>query len=112
MGGPVSDQRGYSLLLAAVVVAVLALVLLTVARVQGGLQPGVRALRTEMRQDVVAESLFARVSFLLLTEPVGPRSLVIGGPRELGAAAAAGRGQELRLDGRRYAVGEDSFISI
>lgn len=104
-------QRGYALFLAAVVVAILAFVLMAVARVQGGLAPGLRSLSTRMQQDIVAESVASRVAFLLLTEPIGPRSVIIGGPREAGAAASStmmasrmnrNRTSELRLDGRLY----------
>ncbi len=97
--------------LAALVVAVLALVLVAVAQVQGALSPGVRALRAEAAQDIAAESLGARVAFMMLTEPIGPRSLVIGGPREASAASSA-QGAELRLDGRFYEAGWRAFISV
>lgn len=115
-----SGARGYVLILAAVVVALLALVLLAVARVQGDVSPGLRALQREVDSEVVAHSTVARVGYLLLTEPIGPRSVVVGGPRELGGASSMGmhNGRELRLDGRFYAVGgfeagsEEAFVSV
>ena len=119
-------QRGYAMFLAAVVVAILAFVLLAVARVQAGFSPAVRTLNAQMERDLVAESLAARVTFLLLAEPIGPRSVVIGGPRAAGAASAGGmmngrrsehQTQELRLDGRLYladdAAGrERAFVGV
>lgn len=97
-------QRGYSMILATASIALLALVLLAAARVHGDLRPSLRALQTRAAQELAAESLTARVAFLLLTEPIGPRSIVIGGPRELGAAVADAHDphNELRLDGRFY----------
>ncbi len=115
-----SHARGYALILAAVVVALLALVLLAVARVQGDMSPGLRALRRDVEREITTHSVVARVGYLLLTEPIGPRSLVAGGPRELGAASSAGMrdARELRLDGRFYAVSGlgtgpgDAFVSV
>lgn len=115
-----SHARGYALILAAVVVALLALVLLAVARVQGDMSPGLRALRRDVEREITTHSVVARVGYLLLTEPIGPRSVVVGGPRELGAASSAGmrNARELRLDGRFYAVGGfesgsgDAFVSV
>jgi len=111
------NSSGYALILAAVVVAMLALVLLTVARVQGDVSPGLRAMRLEAAHEAAAQSAAARIAFLLLTEAIGPRSVVIGGPREPGAAAGPMRGRggrELRLDGRFYAVGDtpNVFASV
>lgn len=101
---------GYVLLLVAVVVALLALVLLAVARAQGDLAPALRAQVSEAEHARLVHSLAARSAFLLLTEPVGPRSIVVGGDREGGAAMAGTRSasgaliREIRLDGRFYEV--------
>ena len=102
-----SHARGYALILAAVVVALLALVLLAVARVQGDVSPGLRALQRDVEREIATHSAVARVGYLLLTEPIGPRSVVVGGPREPGAASSAGmrNARELRLDGRFYVIG-------
>lgn len=108
------SDRGYALFLAAVVVAILSFVLLAVARVQGGLAPSLRLLAAQTDEEIAAETLTARLAFLLLTEPVGPGSIVIGGPRDPGVASgeqsAGARGRstrapQLRLDGRRYIAG-------
>jgi type II secretory pathway component PulK len=112
--------RGYALILAVVVVALLALVLLAVARVQGDLSPGLRALQRDVEREVATHSAVARVEYLLLTEPIGPRSVIVGGPRDLGAASSAGmrNARELRLDGRFYVVGgfepgaDSAFASV
>jgi type II secretory pathway component PulK len=100
----VKRSPGYALILAAVVVALLALVLLAVARVQGDISPGLRAAREEARREAAVHSAVARVGFLLLSEPIGPRSILVGGPRAAGAATAASGAREVRLDGRFYAL--------
>lgn len=97
-------SRGYALILAAVVVALLSLVLLAVSRVQGDLKPGLRAAREEGLRELVVHSATSRLAFLLLTEPIGPRSILVGGPRAQGAASAASHAAEVRLDGRFYAL--------
>ncbi len=104
------SSSGYSLLLVIFAVAMLSLILLTVAQVQGDLGRGLARLRAEADYEVQAANLTARATFLLLTEPVGPRSLVVGGPRDPGAAT--GGAAELRLDGRLYAAAPGAFVSI
>ncbi len=103
-------ERGYVMFLAALVVAVLALVLLTAARVGADALPTLRGAREDARQQVAAESAFARVAFMMLTEPIGPRSVVVGGDRERDAETS--RGREVRLDGRFYRLGEGVFVSV
>lgn len=109
-------ERGYSLFLAAVVVALLALVLLSLARVQADLSPSLRSLRADAERERRAHSLLMRTTFLMLSEPIGPRSLIVGGPRDFEAAAMPmSRRQsfrELRLDGRFYAAGDGAFVSV
>lgn len=108
-------ESGYALILTVFVVALLSMVLLTVARVQGDLSPSLRRARVETESEALAHSVLARAAFQLLTEPIGPRSLVVGGPRDQGAATGApamGGASELRLDGRYYAVGEGAFVAV
>jgi|CXWL01.1.fsa_nt_gi hypothetical protein len=108
------------MLLVAVVVALLALVLLAVARVQGDLSPALRAQIAEAEQERVVHGVAARVAFLLLTEPIGPRSIVVGGVAGAASAeagtlnAARVRIREVRLDGRYYAANgrDDVFVSV
>lgn len=109
---------GYILPLVAVVVALLALVLLTLARVQSDLSPALRLQAADGERARVAHTLAARVAFLLLTEPLGPRSLRIGTGADSGAGQAGMRSaagvqlRELRLDGRTYGVGEGATVSV
>ncbi len=116
---------GYVMFLVAAVIALLAIVLVTTARVQAGLSRPLRALREAATEEVAAQSIVARMAFLLLTEPVGGRSVVVGGARApdtpsssaLSArviSATGARLQELRLDSRPYAVpSEDAaFASV
>lgn len=105
-----SSAEGYILPLVAVVVALLALVLLTLARVQSELSPALRLQVADAERARVVQSLASRVAFLLLTEPMGPRSLRVGAARdagggEAGLRSASGReARELRLDGSPYAA--------
>ncbi len=109
---------GYILPLVAVVVALLALVLLTVARVQSDLSPALRLQAADGERARAAHGLAARVAFLLLTEPLGPRSIRIGAGVEAGAGQAGMRSaagvhlRELRLDGRSYAAGGGAAVSV
>lgn len=112
------SQRGYIMLLVAVVVALLALVLLAVARVQADLSPSLRRQASDTEHARLAQSAAAHVAFLLLTEPLGPRSLVIGGPsgaiasmpQERSAHGASIR--ELRLDGRNYGFADGVSVAV
>lgn len=109
---------GYILPLVAVVVALLSLVLLTVARVQSDLSPALRLQAADGERARVVHSVAARIAFLLLTEPLGPRSLRIGAGSESGAGQASARSaagvglRELRLDGRSYVAGEGAIVSV
>ncbi len=114
-----ASQHGYVILLVAVVVALLALVLLAVARVQADLSPLLRRQASETENARIAQSVAAHAAFLLLTEPIGPRSLVVGAPRgEVASAmpdARSVRGlpiRELRLDGRMYEFGRDVSVAV
>ena len=97
-------DRGYVLFLAVIVVAGLALALLTVARVQADLAPQARAVAAAARASIAAEDAYARIAFLLLTETMGPRSLDL----------TAGRGEErvLFLDGRFYRADDAVLVSV
>lgn len=106
---------GYAMFLVAVVVALLALVLLTSARVQGDIRPNLRRLRDEVSMELEARTALARAEYLLLSEPIGPRSLLLGGARDAGAAsmpmiararsATNARIREIHLDGAAYRTG-------
>jgi Type II secretion system (T2SS), protein K len=110
-------SSGYVLLLAVLVVALLSLVLLTVARAQSGLSPALRQQSEEAERARAAHGLAARVAFLLLTEPIGPRSILVGGQAgetmamEGTRSASGARLRELYLDGRSYALGE-ALVSL
>jgi Type II secretion system (T2SS), protein K len=99
------------------VVALLSLVLLTVASVQSGLSPALRQQDAEVERARLAHGLAARVAFLLLTEPIGPRSILVGGQAGETAAmqgtrsASGAQLRELYLDGRSYAAGE-ALVSV
>lgn len=103
-----AHSGGYVMLLVAAVIALLAFVLLEAARAQSDLSLALRAQLADVERERTAQSLAGRVGFVLLTEPIGPRSVVVGGVREGGQAddglmnAAGGRVRELRLDGRYY----------
>ena len=127
-----TSSGGYVLFLVVIVVALLAIVLVTTARVQSSLQHPLRALREAAAEDVVTQSVTARMAFVLLTEPIGARAIVVGGARTgatmgatTGAVIGAGSGAtgprpratgglqgfasatggdlaEVRLDGRPY----------
>ena len=103
---------GYVMFLVAVVLAILALVLLGAARVQSDLSTNLRRDTDAVRFEALAQTAFARTAFTLLTEPLGPRSVIVGGDREAAVAptsasmSASGQSlEELRLDGRPYALG-------
>lgn len=111
------QQGGYVLLLVIFTVTLLALVLGSVAQVQSGITPALRAQRAETERLAAAQSALGRVAFLLLTEPIGRRSVLIGAESN-DVAARGGRAasgaviHELRLDGRYYRLGEDAYLSV
>lgn len=109
---------GYVLFLVAGVIAAISLALLTVANVQGDVSPGVELARQDVGREIDAQTIAGRAAFLLLTEPIGPRSIIIGGLREADQSGTApGRNmksasgrllQEVFLDGRSYRVRLDA----
>lgn len=89
-------ERGYALLLAIVVVAVLAFSVLAAARVAGDVNASSMRLR-ESGDLLAAENAATRVAFLLLTQDADGRAVRIGD-------AARWAATEFALDGRWYAV--------
>ncbi|MEQ1610545.1 MAG: type II secretion system protein GspK [Hyphomonadaceae bacterium] len=114
-------NSGYATFLVAIVVALLAVVLLAVARVQEDASPKLKRLQSEVAQETTAQSIVARAAFLLLSEPIGPRSILIGGDRSADVtagsasermhAASGAQIAEAHLDGRRYAVNIPGALS-
>jgi type II secretory pathway component PulK len=90
-------ERGYALLLAVAVVAVLSLAVLAAARVQGDAAAATARLSERNAEVIGAESLMNRVAFLMATEPADGRALMIGGAQRWDGAT-------LRLDGAWYRV--------
>lgn len=106
--------NGYVSLIVAVTVAVLALAVLIAARVQTDLGPALRRLGEEVGLETAAQSVEARVAFLLVTEPLGAAAIEVGGDRDAPGGAAPDMDLRLAsgaviarvaLDGRAYAVG-------
>jgi len=91
-----TGERGYALILAIAVVAILALVVLSSARALSDVTTSTARLQESQRETVAAESLLTRMAFLLMTGEVGPRDLIIDNARW--------DGQSLRLDGVWYVV--------
>jgi hypothetical protein len=114
--------------LVAAVIASISLALIVAARVQMDASPNLQTLRQDVDQETAARTVGAHLAFLLLSEPIGPRSIVVGGSREPGAltptqnaklhSATGGRSQEVRLDGRYYRMAVDgaaplqAFVSL
>lgn len=105
--------NGYVALIVAVTVAVLALAVLVAARVQTDLGPSLRRMNEEVRLETAAQSVEARVAFLLVTEPVGAAAIEVGGDRNgaqdasLDMSMHSASGVEIvrvGLDGRSYRV--------
>jgi DNA uptake protein ComE-like DNA-binding protein len=69
---------GYVVLLVAAVVAVLSAFILLAATVQGQAGAALRRLRQDARLELAAQNAQARIGFLLLTEPIGRRAILIG----------------------------------
>jgi general secretion pathway protein K len=111
------NEAGYALILAAFVVALLALVLLAALHVQAGVSPALRQQAADVVRERASHNAAAHVAFMVLTEPVGPRSIVVGAVDEAAPplqGLRSGRGtpiRELRLDGRLYRFGE-ALVSI
>jgi hypothetical protein len=104
-------ERGYALWLTVLVLALLALAALALAQTFDLTRARAETARADAQASVAAETAMARVAFLMLTEPVGPRSVVVGGPRDPGMASAAGA-PELRLDGRLYNLGDGVRVGV
>lgn len=79
-------------MLAVAVVALLGVVLLAAARVQADVGASRQRLRQEGEQLVAAETICARLAFLLATGELGPRSVRVGAR------------EEILLDGTAYGV--------
>ncbi|MEQ1619002.1 MAG: type II secretion system protein GspK, partial [Terricaulis sp.] len=98
---------GYALLLVLMVLTIMSVVLLSTVGAQAQLAPALQRQLREAREARFVQSLAAQTAFLLMTEPVGPRSINVGGDRAGVANAVMRRGRrsaarELRLDGRFY----------
>lgn len=91
-----ASEHGYALILAIAVVAILALVVLSSARALSDVTTSAARLQESQRETVAAESLLTRMAFLLMTEDLGPRDLIVDNARW--------DGQSLRLDGAWYVV--------
>lgn len=89
-------ERGYALLLAIAVVAVLSLAVLASVRVQGDVTASAARLSERNADAIAAESLMTRVAFLLLTERSDGNSVQLSEDMR--------RGGSLRFDGSRYAI--------
>jgi hypothetical protein len=97
-------NRGYALFLAVIVVVGLALALLTVARVQADLAPQAHRALNSARAASEAESVYARVGYLILTEAIGPASVELIARRDEAA--------QLMLDGRFYDARGDAIVAV
>jgi hypothetical protein len=92
-------------------IALLALSAMIWSRTFDASRARIEAARADARAVIAAETGAARVAFMLLTEPIGPRSAVIGASREAGMARA-GDALELRLDGRLYRLTDELWVSV
>lgn len=105
-----ANSEGYILFLVAILVAMLSLFTLLAARVQSQMARSIETLRDQVQLEIAAESATSRVAFLLATQPIGERSILIGAERaeetpdgSAGTHSATGRAiVELRLDGSGY----------
>ena len=93
-----TGERGYALLLAIAVVAVLSLAILASARALGDASTSVTRLQERRDEAIRAESVMSRVGFFMLTSESDGRALRIGGDVRWEEGAA------LMLDGSWYAV--------
>lgn len=119
MDGTVSaaSTRGFALPLAAVAVALLSLGLAMALPPSDQLAREVRHARARLALERAAMSAETRVSYLLLTEPVGWRGLNVGGVRlaadgSLISASEGGARGEIVLDGRPYELRLDSATQV
>lgn len=104
-------SEGYILFLVAVIVAVLSLLALMATQVQGQMAGSIRALHQQARLQLAAQSAAARLEFLLATQPLGERAILIGADPDtqttpdatMPAVAVSGRRiVQLLLDGSGY----------
>ncbi len=102
-----AGERGYALLLAITVIAVLALTVLASARALGDVTTSATRLQESQVEAVAAETIMNRVAFLMVTEEPGARSLSIGDN-------ARWESSELLFDGAWYAVegSRDAYIAV
>jgi hypothetical protein len=114
-------EGGYALPLVATIVAIAAIALATAAQVLLGSATKLRSLQTVAAHELDVQSLSARIAFLILTEPMNRRALVVGGDRQVEGGldrvstmrTLGGAGpQEVRLDGRFYDAGGGALVSI
>jgi general secretion pathway protein K len=98
-------ERGYALLLAIAVVALLSLAVLASARALSDVTASAARFQAARNEVIAAESVMSRVAFLLLTEETGARSVRI---------SDAQGGDELRLDGgwRHVSGSRGTFVSV
>jgi type II secretory pathway component PulK len=106
-------KRGFALPAVLTVTTALTLVFLTALQSLEGLRDETRNTLAVDSFQRAAMSAEARVSFLALTEPFGPRSIHIGGRRSdpmtgqlapLAPGATAANMQEFLIDGTEYAI--------
>ncbi|MFT3727217.1 MAG: type II secretion system protein GspK [Terricaulis sp.] len=106
-----AGSEGYVLFLVAVIVAVLSLLALMATRVQSQMSSPIRNLREQAQLELAAQSAAARLSFLLATQPLGERSILVGADADqqttpdatMPAVSASGqRIVQLLLDGSSY----------
>lgn len=91
-----TGERGYALLLAIVVVVALALTVLASARVLSDVTISTSRLQEGRNEIVAAESVLSRAAFLLLTEEIDARALIIDDARFDGGS--------MNLDGGWYLI--------
>lgn len=100
-----SGERGFALILAIFVVALLAFMVLASARALGDVATSTARLQESRNELVAAESLLSRTAFLVLTEEIGARDLTTDGARW--------GGQSIRMDGAWYLMaGSSASLSL
>ncbi|MBI1250300.1 MAG: hypothetical protein GC189_02380 [Alphaproteobacteria bacterium] len=119
MTAPIDTQRGWALMAAVGAIAVLSILWLAAAQSQNNAALLVGDERERAQREAHAVSAAARIGFLLLTEPIGDRALLIGGAEGARMAeasaqrsAAGGRSIAVSLDGARHLMDGDFVVSI
>jgi type II secretion system (T2SS) protein K len=111
LGSGRPGSEGYVLFLVAVIVAVLSLLAVMATRVQTQMSLEVRSLRAQVLLKTAAQSAAQRLAFLLATQPLGERAMLIGADPDatttpdatMPARSVSGRRiVELFVDGRPY----------